>query len=102
MFDEFNTAAHIWNALDKPFTLERPDQFRAPAPPDLKSPEWAKDYNEIKTVGGTASTVRTAEQTDIAKFWTSNTVVQYNTAFKAVIDGCAAPGRAHIYPIDPL
>ena len=73
-----------WVSRVKPFTLERPDQFRAPAPPDLKSPEWAKDYNEIKTVGGATSTVRTSEQTDIAKFWTSNTVVQYNAAFKAV------------------
>jgi hypothetical protein len=71
-----------WVSKVKPFTLDRPDQFRAPAPPDLKSAEWTKDYNEIKSVGATASSVRTAEQADIAKFWTTNAIVQYNTAFK--------------------
>jgi hypothetical protein len=73
-----------WVSKVKPFTLERADQFRAPAPPDLNSAEWAKDYNEVKTIGGSTSTVRTAEQTDTAKFWTTNAIAQYNTAFKAL------------------
>jgi hypothetical protein len=73
-----------WVSKVKPFTLDRPDQFRAPAPPDLKSAEWAKDYNEIKTLGGTVSAVRTADQADIAKFWTTNAIIQVNTAFKAL------------------
>ena len=29
------------------------DQFRPGPPPALSSPEWARDYNEVKSLGGT-------------------------------------------------
>jgi len=35
----------------------------------LTSPTYARDFNEIKSVGGKVSTVRTADQTEIARFW---------------------------------
>src|SRR2546426_4429080 len=58
-----------WVAKMHPFTLEKSDQFR-PAPfPALTSPEWAQLYNEVKSLGGSNSSTRTAEQTDIAKVW---------------------------------
>jgi hypothetical protein len=49
--------------------MERGSQFRPPPPPRLSSPEWTRDYNEVKDLGGMKSSVRTAEQTDIARFW---------------------------------
>ena len=52
----------------KPFGMTRGDQFRAPPPYALTSPEWARDYNEVKRLGGKVSE-RTEEQTRIAKFW---------------------------------
>ena len=52
-----------------PFVLARPSQFRAKPPPPLKSAEWARDYNEIKELGGKNSTKRTARQTEDARFW---------------------------------
>jgi hypothetical protein len=61
--------------------LERPDQFRPGPPPDLASPEWAAEYNEVRAFGGSDSPYRSPEQTDIARFWSTNAVVQYNTAF---------------------
>src|SRR6266850_4637228 len=53
----------------RPWVLTRADQFRPGPPPSLTSDTWTRDYNEIKAVGGKNSTVRTAEQTAIAKFW---------------------------------
>lgn len=53
----------------RPFTLSRPDQFRPPPPPPLSSPDWAKQFNEVKSLGGTNSAVRHREQTEIAWFW---------------------------------
>lgn len=56
----------------KPFVLERADQFRAPAPPRLDSPEYAAAYNEVKLLGGdgvTTPTTRVAEQTKIGTYW---------------------------------
>jgi PAP2 superfamily len=52
-----------------PFVLERPSQFRPGPPPALSSREWAADYNEVKELGSRTSTKRTAEQTEVAKFW---------------------------------
>jgi len=53
-----------------PWIMERGTQFRPAPPPQLTSAEWARDYNEIKDVGGKKSTQRTREQTDVARFWT--------------------------------
>jgi PAP2 superfamily len=53
-----------------PWVMERGSQFRPAAPPALTSAEWAKDFNEIKDLGGKTSSSRTAEQGDVARFWT--------------------------------
>lgn len=53
----------------KPWFLKSAAQFRPGPPPDLKSALWARDYNETKNFGAANSTVRTPEQTDIARFW---------------------------------
>ncbi len=53
----------------RPWVLKSPSQLRPGPPPPLKSALWARDYNEVKTIGSNNSTVRTAEQTAIALFW---------------------------------
>ena len=57
-----------WGSVT-PWAMEHGSQFRPGPPPRLTSPEWARDYNEVKDLGGTKSTLRTAEQTGIARFW---------------------------------
>jgi hypothetical protein len=52
-----------------PFTLLSASQFWLPGPPPLASATYARDYNEVKALGGKVSTARTAEQTEIARFW---------------------------------
>src|SRR5215813_1026408 len=62
------TWAPQWPGV-KPFAMTGASQFR-PAPPiDLKSAEWAADYNEIKELGSHASTKRSPQQTEDARFW---------------------------------
>ena len=53
----------------RPWVMTRGDQFRPGPPPALTSETWTRDYNEIKALGAKNSTVRTPEQTAIAKFW---------------------------------
>ena len=54
----------------------------APAHPhELDSPAYAADLNEIKTLGGdgiTTPSARTAEQTEIARFWFESSPLQWN------------------------
>lgn len=52
-----------------PFTLLSSSQFWLPGPPALTSPTYARDYNEVKNIGGKVSTTRTDDQTQIARFW---------------------------------
>src|SRR5215831_13679505 len=61
-------AAPQW-PLRKPWIMTSADQFRPGPPPDLKSELWARDYNEIRALGAKNSSRRTAEQTEIARFW---------------------------------
>ncbi len=52
--------------------MTSPDQFAPPGPPSLTSQEWADAYNEVKTLGRFDSTARTADQTQIPRFWADN------------------------------
>src|SRR5262245_43461158 len=65
------TTTPLWEqyARAKPWVLKSADQFRPGPPPALSSAEWARDYNEVKSLGGTNSTVRTPEQTQAVFFW---------------------------------
>src|SRR5262245_21815803 len=65
------TTTPLWEqyARAKPWVLTSADQFRPGPPPALSSAEWARDYNEVKSLGGTKSTARTPEQTEAVTFW---------------------------------
>ncbi|MEA2199027.1 MAG: hypothetical protein QOJ25_3078 [Solirubrobacteraceae bacterium] len=52
-----------------PFVLIGGSQFRPPAPPALTSPQYVSDFNEVKSLGLLTSSTRTADQTQIGKFW---------------------------------
>jgi hypothetical protein len=56
------------NAFIKPFALTTIDQFRAPGPPALSSAAYAADLNETKALGSATSSVRTTEETEVARF----------------------------------
>ncbi len=69
----------------KPFVLTSSDQFSAPIPPPMGSPEYTAAYNEVKSLGGCGldpagcpdvehnghptPTDRTPEQTEIGIYW---------------------------------
>jgi hypothetical protein len=52
-----------------PFTLLSASQFWLPGPPALTSEAYAQDYNRVKSLGGRENSARTADQTEIARFW---------------------------------
>jgi PAP2 superfamily len=74
----------------KPWVMSAGDQFRPPAPPALTSEIWARDYNEVKTLGGKSSTARTAVQTEIARFWETTQPIIYAPLARTV---ALQPGR---------
>jgi len=57
-----------WPAV-RPFALRSGSQFRPPPPPALNSEQYAAAFNEVKDFGRVNSTVRTPQQTEVARFW---------------------------------
>lgn len=53
----------------QPWTMSSCSQFRQTAPPLPGSAEYNAAYAEVKALGQNSSATRTADQTEIAKFW---------------------------------
>jgi hypothetical protein len=71
--------------LMRPFALDSADQFRPAGPPALSSKRWAREYNEVKEIGSSSSTSRTAEQTLAARFWGEPPVQQARLSFREFV-----------------
>ena len=67
-----------WLANVRPFVLRSLDEFLPGPPPSLQSDEWVDAFNEIKAYGAATGSLRSDEQTAVARFWSANTVRQYN------------------------
>ena len=65
-----------WIASVEPFVLNTVKQFHPAPPPNLSSPHWVAQFNEVKHDGSVANagTARGATAT----FWTANVISQYN------------------------
>jgi PAP2 superfamily len=75
-----------WGTLP-PFTLHNAAQFRPGAPYLTKSKRYTEDFNEVKSLGGdgiTTPSARTPDQTEIARFWVENSLVQWNRIARTV------------------
>jgi hypothetical protein len=57
-----------WGSI-KLFLMTKPDQFTLPGPLSVRSPEYAKEIEEVRVLGGRDSSERTNRQTAIAIFW---------------------------------
>jgi membrane-associated phospholipid phosphatase len=73
-----------------PWLMASAAQFRPAPPPALTSEAWVRDYNEVKAFGGKESTKRSAEQTEIARFWEYSLPAIYHGVVRSV---AMAPGR---------
>jgi len=78
------TVASMWPNL-KPFAIAKGSQFRPGPPISLESKEWATDYNELKDFGGQNSAKRTAQQTEIARFWLASSPPSYHTFVRQLV-----------------
>jgi hypothetical protein len=68
-----------------PFGIESAADFLLDPPPALTSNRYAKDYNEVKAVGGGTSTLRPSDRADVARFFAgSSPTVILNLAARQV------------------
>lgn len=74
----------------KPWLMSSAAQFRPGPPPALDSAAWARDYNEVKSLGAKTGSSRSAEQTDVARFWEATLPSIYHGVVRSVAE---QPGR---------
>jgi len=71
-----------------PWAVVSPSQFRPAGPPALNSAQYARDFNETKTMGSLTSTVRTPDQTVFSWFWASTSAPYlWNAVTRSLIQG---------------
>jgi len=75
-----------WAAKVKPFVVESNEQFLSDGPPALNTGEYAKEYNEVKTLGAVGS-ARSADQQALVDFFQANPVEMYYRSFRTVAQG---------------
>jgi hypothetical protein len=75
-----------WVANAKPFVLASPSQFRTAGPLSVSSPEYAAEFDEVKSLGDVNSATRTPEQTHAAVFWQTNPAANYNALARRFVD----------------
>jgi hypothetical protein len=71
-----------WLGFTEPLVVESPEEFATDGPDPLDSEEYAADFAEVAAMGSATSADRTAEQTDLALFWSDNPVRQYQDALR--------------------
>jgi hypothetical protein len=68
----FAPMAAPWLGGVTPLLVRSATQFGPPPPPALTSRRYTRDFAEVKAFGSATSTVRTADQTDAARFFSGN------------------------------
>ena len=71
-FPAGSSPVNFFGPAMRPFTLTSAMQFRADGPPDLTSASYAYAFNEVKVLGAAGGAALSAEQQDVARFWTEN------------------------------
>ena len=76
-----------WGTVMKPYVIESNQQFRPEdGPYPVTSNEYTADFTEVKTKGARVGSTRTAEEEQIAKFWSENrpSIMWNNIVRKAI------------------
>lgn len=87
-----------WDTVT-PFVLKSATQFKIAEPLALNSAAYIQELNEVKRVGGKASTVRTPDQTASAIWSTIPPAVLWNTTARAAAKGNSLLENARLFAL---
>ena len=76
-----------WVAQVKPFLTGSPSQFRSAGPNPITSAKYAKEFAEVKALGSLTGSTRTADQTDMARFWAEHPTAMWSRIFRQLSAG---------------
>jgi PAP2 superfamily len=73
-----------WLKDVKPFLIPSSSQFRSEGPLPLTSRRYAREFDEVKSLGSATSTERTADQTLAARYWAENPPATWSRVFRTL------------------
>jgi hypothetical protein len=80
----------LWGNVD-PFVLQSAAQFRSPPPygapssaEAVRTAAYSNDFNEIRAKGALVGSTRSADESEIAKFWVENSPLGWNRIARTV------------------
>jgi hypothetical protein len=80
----FGNDPNAWLKDVTPFLIEDPSQFRSEGPLALTSRRYAREFDEVKSLGSLTSTERTADQTHAARYWAENPPATWSRIFRTL------------------
>jgi hypothetical protein len=97
-WSSFGNDPNAWLRFVKPFMIESSSQFRTKGPWALTSPQYAREFNEVKSLGALADTAlttvtRTQHQTDAALYWAAHPAATWSRIVRG-LDGQAGLSTA--------
>src|SRR3954468_9234698 len=81
----FGSDPFAWVSNVKPFAIGRASRFRTPGPLKLDSAAYAREFNEVKSLGSATSTTRTAAQTALGMFYSANPIPMLNKSLRDIV-----------------
>ena len=80
----FANDPNAWLKDVKPFLIRSSSQFRSRGPLELTSRKYAREFDEVKSLGSATSTKRTSDQTLAARYWAENPPGTWSRIFRTL------------------
>ena len=90
---------NAWLKDVRPFLIESGTQFQSDGPLSLTSRKYARELDEVKSLGSATSTDRTADQTLAARYWAENPPQTWSRIFRTLSaqQGLSLVDNARLY-----
>ena len=90
---------NAWLKDLKPFLIEDPAAFRSKGPLKLESQKYAREFDEVKSLGELTSTERSDDQTHAARYWAENPPATWSRVFRTLSaqEGLTLTENARLY-----
>ena len=75
---------NAWLKDVEPFLIRSSSQFRSRGPLELTSRKYAREFDEVKSIGSATSTTRTSDQTLAARYWAENPPGTWSRIFRTL------------------
>ncbi len=95
----FVSDPNAWLKDVKPFLIKSGTQFQSDGPNALTSPRYAREFDEVKSLGAATSTTRNADQTNAARYWAENPPATWSRIFRSLSaqQGLSLADNARLY-----